>query len=385
MIDTSAVDGFLASALRTLRSGGDVAWPHDDMPVWQSVWSRIDYHGIPLLLHSAKDRLGGWPIELLDRIDEEARLIVLWETTHFYAVKRVISALDIAEIASIVMKGTALAYAFHTEPAARRRGDTDLLIHPADKERARAIFRENGWYRRDDPHGLYSQEGWLHDAAGFFVHSIDLHWEPTDRPVLHDVLPIDRFFAQKEPVQALGRGAFRPDLATMVIHATTNQKWHAQHGYEAEEGRVTGPRRLMWSVDFDLMINSMTDADWKALIDHCSRVGIGPLVAEALLGAHKDLCTSLPDDAIAQLQSAPLDGGIQTYFSNSDSLSQFWLDVKKTRGIGKKTQLILGRAFAPRGHLIEKYPSAKNWPTLALQGRLLIETAARLVRRGGAS
>ena len=385
MIDTSSVDGFLASALRALRSGGNVAWPHGDMPVWQAIWSRIDYHGIPLLLHASKDRLDGWPAELRDRIDEEARLIVLWETTHHDTVTQVIGALDGGGIESVVMKGTALAYAFHKEAATRRRGDTDLLVRPADKERTRAIFRELGWYRRDDPHGLYSQEGWLHEAAGFFVHSIDLHWEPTDRPVLHDVLPIGRFFATRQPVPALGRGAFRPDLATMIIHATTNQKWHAQHGYEAEDGRLTSPRRLMWSVDFDLMTNSMTNADWDELTAHAAQVGIGPLVAEALLGAQEDLGTVLPDDALARLRNTPLDAGIQTYFSNADSLSQFWLDLKKTRGIAKKARLVRGRVFAPRAHLVEKYPMAKNWPTIALQGRLMVETAGRLVRRGGKS
>lgn len=385
MIDTSSIDGFLADTLRALRRGDRAGWSIEKSATWQTVWSRIDYHGIPLLLHDGKDRLDDWPTELLDRMDEEARLIVLWETTHHDAVTRILLALDEAGIDSIVMKGTALAYAFHAEPAARRRGDTDLLVRPDDQTRSRAIFEKLGWYRRDDPHGLYHQEGWLHDAAGFFVHSIDLHWEPTDRPVLHDVLPIDRFFAQKHPIPVLGTGAFRPNIATMVVHATTNQKWHAQHGYDAEDGRLIGPRRLMWSVDFDLLTKCMDDTDWAELIDHCTHTGIGPLVAEALDGAREDLDTPLPDDAMNRLRSGTLDSGIESYFSDSDSLSQFWLDLKRTHGVHKKARLVLNRAFAPRAHLIEKYPASKNWPTIALQGRFLIETAARLMRRGGAS
>ncbi|WP_337661200.1 nucleotidyltransferase family protein [Erythrobacter sp. Alg231-14] len=384
MMDTSSIDGFLAETVRGLRGGVPPVWPSGETVDWRAVWSRIDYHGVPLLLHSSKDRLVGWPDALLDRIVEEARLIVLWETTHRDAVTKILTALHEAGIDAIVMKGTALAYSFHNDPAIRRRGDTDLLVRPRDQERTRAIFRDLGWYKRDDPHGLYHQEGWLHDAAGFFVHSIDLHWEPTDKPVLHNVLPIDGFFDRKHAVSRLGVGAFRPDVAIMLVHATTNQKWHAQHGYDAEDGRLTGPRRLLWSVDFDLLVQNMAIDDWERLISHCSRVKIGPLVAEALIGAAADLGTVLPDDAMAILRGGELDPGIQTYFTDPDSLSQFWLDLNSTPGAAKKIQLIMHRAFAPRDHLLEKYPSAKGWPTLLLQGRMWVETIGRLIRRKGA-
>ncbi len=381
MMDTSSVDGFLAEALRDLRAGKPFAWRTDFASDWQTVWSRIEFHGIPLILHEYADRLNTWPLPLLDRIAEEARLIVLWESTHRDAVANILEALNAAGIESVLMKGTALAYSFHDKPAARRRGDTDLLVRPENAARTREIFEKLGWYREKGPHGLYFQESWLLDTAGFFVHSIDLHWEPSDRAVLHSVLPIGEFFSQRKPIPRFGEGAFRPSIATMIMHAVTNQKWHAQHGYQAENGRLSSAKRLIWSVDFDLMVANMQDEDWDQLTSHCAREGAGPLVAEALRGAQQDLGTHLPAQPLAKLEQGQLNPDLHTYFTSRDSLTQFWLNLRRTRGLSNKAQLLMTRGLAPRDHLIKKYPAASGWPTFLLQGRLVIETAGRAIAR----
>ncbi|MEM7780743.1 MAG: nucleotidyltransferase family protein [Pseudomonadota bacterium] len=381
MTDSSAIDGFLAASLRALRANEEASWALDKEWAWQQVWERIEYHGIPFLLHSSASQLQTWPSDLLDRIAEEARLVILWETTHHKAVSEIVEALDTAGIACVIMKGTALAYSFHDEPATRRRGDTDLLIHPQDKQRAREIFERMGWYRHNDPHGLYYQEGWLHDTAGFFEHAIDLHWAPSDRPTLQQSLPIRDFFANKVAMPRFGTGAFRPNLALMVLHATINQKWHAEHGYASEAGFLTSPRRLIWSVDFDLLIRNMKGEDWQALYELCDQHTVGALVAEALRGVSQDLRTSVSEDTLERLARVPLDPALEAYLKDWDSLTHFWADLRKAQGVTEKARLLTMRAFPPRHHLLVKYPAAKRWPTALLQGRLLLETAQRMIRR----
>jgi len=383
MNDAASIDSFLAKCLRVLRAGKPAYWAHDASTGWETVWSRIEYHGIAFLLNTHSDKLKEWPEALRERMVEEARLIALWETTHYHALAKVLDALNATGVESTVMKGTALAYSLHDEPATRRRGDTDLLIQPKDLDRARTHLQQLGWYRKEDPHGLYYQEGWLHDAAGFFVHSIDLHWEPSDRPVLQGILPLREFFNDRHPIPRLHPAAFRPHPALMILHATINQKWHALHGYHSESGRLSSPRRLIWSVDLDLLCQSMTDADWRKLEEHCNTHGVGPLVAEALRGMQIDLENSVPEASLAALQARPLDPTLTAYFANPDSLNQFWIDLKKGRSLGQKASLVMTRAFPPREHLLEKYPSAAKWPTALLQGRLLLETAGRAVRKVG--
>lgn len=383
MNDIASIDDFLAKSLRTVRAGNLAPWKMDGSVNWETVWNRIEYHGIAFLLNAQANRLTTWPEGLMERMAEEARLIALWETTHHHCVSKVLDGLSKTGVEATVMKGTALAYSLHEEPATRRRGDTDLLVQPKDQERTRAVLQKLGWYRKDDPHGLYYQEGWLHDAAGFFVHSIDLHWEPSDRPVLQSILPLSEFFDDRRPVPKLHPAAYRPHPALMILHATINQKWHALHGYHSESGRLTSPRRLIWSVDLDLLCQSMADTDWQKLEAHCDAHGVGALVAEALRGMQIDLGNRVPEASLAKFEERPLDPTIAAYFANPDSLSQFWIDVKKARSLRQKASLVITRAFPPRAHLVEKYPASAKWPTAFLQGRLLIETAGRVVRKVG--
>ncbi|EAQ28224.1 hypothetical protein NAP1_11533 [Erythrobacter sp. NAP1] len=382
MTDTASVDRFLAQCLRSLRASDPAGWDIADSAEWHDVWLRIEYHGIALLLHNNSAHLTDWPSALIDRIAEEARLIALWEATHHKLVSAAVRKLAEERVTSVILKGTALAYSLHAEPATRRRGDTDLLVCPGTLEHTREVLTELGWERRVEPHGLYFQEGWTHEAAGFFVHSIDLHWKPVDRPTLHEVLPLELVFEGKLPLPKFDDAAFRPNTATMILHAVINQKWHAEHGYFAEDGRVTSQRRLIWSIDFDLMVRAMSEDEWAVLADHCIAEGIAPLVAEALVGMSSDLGTPLPPIVESRLKKAKLAPDLKAYFSEHDTLAQFKLDLSHTKGAGSKAKLLLSRAFPPRRHLVERYPETQGWPTLALQGRMLLETAARFMRQG---
>lgn len=383
MVEISAIDDFLSSTLRAIRSGRTTGWPNSDWTgrdALSAIWSRIEYHGIPVLLHQDAERLDGWPETMLARIAEEARLMGLWEATHSAALARLLDALDARAVEAVLMKGTSIAYSLYEEPAARRRGDSDVLVRPADLEKARATLTECGWYRNDDPHGLINQEGWLIEVAGF-VHALDLHWEPSDRPVLQRVLAADDFFAHKRALPRLSPSAHGADHALTLVHETLNQKWHEMHGYWAERGRMKGSRRLIWSVDFDSLARSLDESEWKRLVDLCEERGVGPLVAEALRGASGDLATPLPEDVLGELEARPTDPDVAAYFATSDSIGEFWLDLRTANSWGQRVGMVRDRALPPRSHLVEKYPKQSGWPTALLQGRLMVETAGRVIKR----
>ncbi|BDI59510.1 nucleotidyltransferase family protein [Qipengyuania nanhaisediminis] len=382
-MDQTSINGFLASTLRRLRAGDRAPWPEQNDASWQDVWARIEYHGIVMLLHSHAQALTGWPPRLLERIAEEARLIGLWESTHRALIAEAVEALAQAGIASVMMKGTALAYAFHADPADRRRGDSDLLIRPEDADKARTTLAALGWHRRDDPHGLNYQEGWLHPAAGFFEHAIDLHWQPSDRPVLRSRLPQSDFFVHRVALPRLSPNASRPATSTMLLHAAINQKWHREHGYFAESGRVTGARRLIWSVDFDLLAAAMNSDDWETLAARCEKRRCAALVAEALDGATRDLGTSVPPDVARRLACEPLDRDLAILFGSRDPVSQFLLDLR-TADWGERLRLVRYRGLPPRKHLLTRYPQARNWPTALLQIRWLADSARRALRKAAA-
>jgi len=387
MVDAASIDGFLKNALRACRSGDDLPWPNEWPTEFQSetaltmIWSRIDYHGICVLLHAANAQFHDWPKELKSRIAEEARLAGLWEFTHGAALANLLEALDQAGIEAVLMKGTALAYSVYHEPSARRRGDSDLLIQPSKLEQARNIFSQCNWHRDAQIHGVNHQECWLHKSAAHFEHSVDLHWEPSDRAVLQSVLKPDDFFEHKRPLLRLCSNAWRADPALTIIHEVINQKWHEAHGYWTEHGHIRGARRLIWSLDFGLLTDELDQQDWERLKNLCNDRGIGPLVAEALRGAASDLGTQMPESHIVELESMELRAEIATFFATSDSLTEFWLNLRSASSWKERARMIRKRGLPPREYLLTKYPAQAGWPTLLLQGRLLLETAGRVLRK----
>ena len=380
------IDAMLARTLRSVRADEPAAWPFDpdeDEAHRGKIWARIDFHGIAVLLHGAIDRLDGWPDALLERIEEEARIAALWEATHAKAVSDVIGACAQAEIETVVMKGTALAYWLHDEPAARRRGDSDILVRPGDLARTRQVLRLAGWQRGDSPLGLNRQEVWLKRRAEFFDHAIDLHWAPSDNHSLRRLLSLDDCFAHRQPLPRLHAHAFRPDAAFQIVHATINQGWHAVRGYGAGANRTREPRRLIWSVDFDLLVQALDAEESERLVRTCDDTGAGPLVAEALRGACRDLGTEPPPALIARLERRPLDPVLAKLFHDHDTISEFWLDWRAAPGWRERARMLAERALPPREHLEGKYPAQANWPVAALRVRFLASALRRTALRAG--
>ncbi|MHA7820228.1 MAG: nucleotidyltransferase family protein [Erythrobacter sp.] len=385
MVEISSIDVFLAQALRAIRAGEIIAWPEEMEPsreAMATMWERVDVHGIAGLLHHDAHLLVDWPEHLRERIAEEARLVGLWETTHRAALSKLLKELARGGVETVLMKGTAIAYSLHQDPAVRRRGDSDLLVRPSDLGKVRATLKKGGWFRNEDPHGLVNQEGWLAEVAGHFLHKLDLHWEPSERPALQEVLPREDFFARSRPLPRLSPDARAADPAMIVIHETINQKWHLVHGYATDKGEVRGARRLIWSVDFALLADTLDkEKGWERLVELCGARGVGPLVAEALRGASQDLGTSLPRASIEALERQVPNNDIVASIATNDSLGEFWIDLRTATSWRQRLRLIGNRGLPPRAHLLAKYPKSAGWPTALLQGRLLVETAGRVIRR----
>ena len=386
-MSATSIDTFLVRTLRSIRAGRTGDWPGTDIAVdvaddpLRAIWGRIEYHGIATFLQSHLSLLPDWPERITDRITDEARLISLWEATHGAAISDLIGRLCENELESVVLKGTALAYWLYDDPAARRRGDTDLLIHPRDLKAVRAILTREGWSRRGGSHGINYQENWQKITAGGFEHSVDLHWAVTDSPVLWGVLDRDDCFVHSCPLSRLHPMALRPDAAFMAMHAAINRKWHALHGYRAEDGKVMGSYRLVWSVDFDLLAREMTDADWHRLVALCRENETGPLIAEPLRAAQVDLQTPLPEARMEQLEDHEMAASLARYFTESDAASAFLIDFRAAPNWRHRWRMLRSRIFAPRDHILGKYPDQRHWPMPVLRARLLLQAAVRVAGR----
>lgn len=344
------------------------------------LWERIEYHGIAaLIFYGGKSR--EWSKTHWHRVSEEARLAALWEATHQEVVASAIEHLALAGIKTVAMKGTALAYALYPKPELRRRGDTDLLVRSDDLPKTRRVLAETGWSPIANSHGLYFQENWIFENELGFEHVIDLHWQTSDRPIVQAMLPISEIFASAMPLPGLSPNANRPSHAITLVQCTLNQQWHFIHGYWMGETKPKGAHRLVWQYDIDLLARSFDNADWDQLESIAQRKGIGPLIGETMLRSKDLFNTPLPVDRISALVDMPIDPMFDALMSSTDSLSEFWLDLRSTSTWEGRFNLLRNRAFPPQSHLMEKYPKSTRWPKSLLNVRFFLDTAKRVLRK----
>lgn len=365
-------DRFLADCVRAVLDDRQApAWPAAfcSQAHHEIIEERARFHGIAVLLGHAPDALSGWPAPVADTVRGEMRLAALWEALHRKMIAGIIEQLAEKGVSTIVMKGTALAYLYYDEPATRRRGDTDLLIRPDDLTAARTVLEQAGCYRREDPHGLYFQETWLVDCGAGMVHSIDLHWQPSDRPVLQKILVAERYWQGRQPLRRLSPSAGAPDALTMLVHGAVNQAWHVARGYSVEDTRITGGRRLIWAVDYLRLTSGFDEGRWLELAAFCETHDAAAIVHQALDGARQDIGLAVPAGVMERLTQAASTSAANAYIADPDVVRDFWRDLRAASSLAVGLRLIHSLAFAPRSHLVEKYPHCAHWPTALLQLR----------------
>lgn len=386
------IDHFLEHAMRAQLDGEGTA-PGPDHPgaPWppafgeeqaRLAWQRIRFHGIAYQAALCAD--DSWPADLRDAVRQEAFQQSFWQISHAGAIRRLLEAFahgaGHGTIGALVLKGTALAHALYPDPAARRRGDTDLLVRPADVGRARAALRACGFVPRTNPHGLQFQETWLHETGIGLVHAVDLHWRLGESPLYLEALDMDGCFARARPIRAdagLGGEARMPALVDTFIHGIFNQAWHRAHGYLVEGERMRGPARLIWLIDNARLIGAMSEEDWQQLARRAVAHGFAPLCLAAIARTHAALGVAAPAPAVARLRGAPRQTDLAMRLENPDLLACFLIDFRALRSWREKLALLAAHALPSGAHLREKYPDQSGWPLPLLHARRFAATAAR--------
>ena len=369
-------DRHLAATLR----GDAGAWPFDGSADSGALWKRVQFHGIAGLLAEKLASLSDWPEDLRAHVREEARMQAFWEESHRAMLVSLLDGLAQRGVSTLLMKGSALAYALYAEPSTRRRGDSDLLVAKADLAVTRAVLTELCFTRREDPHGLFFQETWLVDTGIGLVHALDLHWQPSDSPALQKVLPAEEFFALARPLPRLSPHAAMPGLMQTFLQGSLNQAWHSCKGYFVGDERVVAGGRLIWAWDNRLLADAFSNSDWRDLADLAVERGVAPLCLAAVDLALEVGGPVAPNDVRAQLASAQSDTDLVGHIRESNRIRAFFTDFAAIPSLRDKSRFVLGHALPNTRHLHGKYPQSTAWPTPLLHLRRIAEAAWRLAR-----
>ncbi|MEM7781570.1 MAG: nucleotidyltransferase family protein [Pseudomonadota bacterium] len=382
--DLDAVDAYLADCVRQALAGEPWrAWPSEwhSPEAHKAIIKRCHFHGISTILAVSHNAYSGWPKSVSEPLLFEARLASVWEESHKKTLIDLFANLADAGIEATVMKGTALAYLVYDPASMRRRGDTDLLIGIADLERTRRLLKNAGFSTYSSPHGLYSQESWQLKVGHHLTHIIDLHWEPTDRPVLQRILRFEDFFQNRVALERLGSEVYGPSPVQMLIQGALNQAWHTSRGYNVAEDRILGGRRLVWQVDYTKLLKRFNDQLWDELIQVCRERDARSIVYAALAGTQKDLCVQIPERVMEDLNQSPKQSPTHCYIMEPESALTKLRDINVASSMSKRRKILKMAVFPPRDHLVSEYPELAHWPTFALQLRRYASSIVRVFKQ----
>ncbi|HXH53641.1 MAG TPA: nucleotidyltransferase family protein [Sphingomicrobium sp.] len=352
-MDAAEIDDFLAATLR----GSSDRWPDEWAPadVSDLAYRRIAYHGIAGLLWDDKASLESWPDELKTRIRQQAVGQAMWEIRHREALLELTEAAAARELDALLLKGTAIAYQLYSNPSARTRGDSDLLVRHSDLHRARALLSELGYDRPfifASAERLMLQEMWTKDTAGA-AHVIDLHWSPLNSMALRQVLTFDDCWADRVSLPRLCEAAVAPDPSTMLLHSCLHRAMHVASPYDVDGVTYYGGDRLIWLQDIHLLANALTDEQWRRFCVKACSSGAAPICLVGLAMAQDRLGTPVPSEVRAALTEP---GRTASRYLESGQFRRAIMDVRSLAGFRYKLAYARERLLPHGKFLRAKYP-----------------------------
>lgn len=342
-----------------------------------AVQGRIAFHGIALLLANHPSLLDNWPQALRDHTRSEARMQALWEISHAKTVAILLEALHKADIPALAMKGTALAYSLYEDAAMRRRGDTDILIDPRSREKARDVMRNAGFSRSGD--SLALQENWFFNTGIKFRHLIDVHWRMNASVAVTAALEQNSPWPRAINLPRLSEHARGMSAVDSILHTSVNRAAHRAFGYRVEEDKILENNRLIWAVDLDKLGASLGQDDWSVLVEICEASGLSPLVLSGLEFAQSRLDTNVPLQVLEVLAEHQSDAPAARYFDIKSGRKRLALDLAACSSWREKAQ-IFGSALLPgRDFFADQRDDHARYPLAALQAKRLMGGALKMI------
>ena len=211
------------------------------------------------------------------------------------ADRMIIQALEQAGIRTLVLKGTLLAHTVYPEPRQRLRGDTDLLVAPADRGAAEETLRSLGMAPTSTitAKTSHTQDQW-HGQLDAGQAIIDLHWQVINHPAFDNLFEFEQLWQRRQPFQLDGARVAGLSPIDALLHAVVH--YFAHHGDEH--------RPAQWLLDMDLLWAGLSQKQREELVDRAAAEGLSGLVAEALERTRERFSTGMDDETLQKLRAA---------------------------------------------------------------------------------
>ncbi len=258
---------------------------------WVTVLPLARQEGVAGLLYRAL-RTRGWlgTLPTANRREFEAAYYQTLAATTVAVSEgvRVQQAWSDAGIASVAMKGVALAATVYADAGVRPLGDIDLLVAPADLAGAERTLANLGYailphYAQRGPHTALAERGFLHTTAPRM--QLDLHHAPWSRPAINTP-PLCAWLRAHTTTVATPAGPLRTfDATGQLLHVALHAAFQ-----DGQRGR------LIRLYDLALLL-ARTAPDWTALAAIARAARIAPALSRLLEEAAATWSIALPAEA----------------------------------------------------------------------------------------
>jgi hypothetical protein len=371
--DRHSIERHLSYALGDRARPSPQSWAAPG--VHQQVVEEILYHGIAGLLIDRIGSLEGWPDEIVAPVHRQAIAQTMWELRHRAVLAELVSALGQEGIVPLFLKGTAIAYDLYKSPANRSRGDTDLLIHKSDVQRARTVLEAIG-YRSGEAEKMTDvalQETWSLGCDDGTQHLIDLHVQVMNSPALQDMFDFEECAANSIALPRLSPDARGLDRPRAMIHTCMHRAMHVTAPYLVEDRTYYGSDRLIWIHDIRLLADALTAQDWRQFCSLARQYGASAVCLDGLRSAERMLGADIPEKVSVQLSDVPGDERASHYLLRSRQLGRALQDLRAVRGGRRKLAYLRSRIWPSQEFVRSKYRDGAGKPVAQLYMRRMWE------------
>ncbi|WP_164721578.1 nucleotidyltransferase family protein [Silicimonas algicola] len=364
--------------VRALVSDAPDSWP--ETLNGTRVLERLVFHGTEVLSAAALKEMEGVPAEVLDAVERAALVQGFWEDRHRKVIGDAVDALAEAGIDSVILKGTASAYSVYDMPAARTRGDTDLLIAGENVDRAGRILGDLG-FGRDTTFSLggavtqfsFSQA----DASCGWEHVIDLHWSLNNSAVLSRAFSTRELLKRSVPLARFSAMARAPHPVDALLITCLHRFVHLVSPYSVEGVDHFSADRLIWLADIDRLARTLSDKDWGALRIEATRRGLADVTASGLETGQTIFGTPLPEGLIGEWNASP--PSLVDRYLKAGRITRTWMDLRALDGAGAKAAFVRDHLFPRADYMHARFGEGGSLSILYL--RRVLRGLAKVLRQ----
>ena len=349
-IQMSRMFDVASAALRDL----EFRWPELDEAAAAELYDVARSHGVHLLLaermlaaHGRDPAIAG-PPALQQRLFAALRNQLALEEISRAELSSVIDAVQQAGAATLLFKGTALAYTHYPHPYVRPRADTDMIVEPGRAALVGAVLERMGYTRAPLITGdmVMYQACYSRTDARRVPHTIDLHWRVSNPQIFAQTFDSDELAASAAAVPALGPAA----RAVGVIHALAIACIH-RVAHHADEDR------LIWIYDIHLLAEHFTPGDQEEFVSLAAAKQLVAVCADGLALAHQMFGGASTASLLARLapSKAPIERSAVYLVRRRRKVDVLVSDLKALPGWKERCKLVREHLLPPARYMRETY------------------------------